>query len=50
MDELGEGNRVDDGVGDCAGNCSRFQVASGRESKVGDGDGGGGVGFPSSAS
>jgi len=58
MDELGEGNRVDDGVGDCAGNCSRFQVASGRESKVGGGgseedgwgDGGGGVRSPSLAS
>ena len=58
MDELGEGNRVDDGVGDCAGSCSRFQVASGKESKVGGGDGeedgwgdgGGEVGSPSSAS
>ena len=56
VDELGEGNRVDDGVGDCTGNCSRFQVASGRESKVGggdgeeDGDSGGGVRSPSSAS
>ena len=58
MDEFGEENRVDDGVGDCAGSCSRFQVASGKESKVGGGDGeedgrgdgGGGVRSPSSAS
>jgi len=58
VDELREGNRVDDGVGDCVGNCSRFQVASGRESKVGggdseedgQGDSGGGARSPSSAS
>ena len=49
-----EGTRV----GDIAGTCSRSQVASGRESKVGGGDGkedgrgdgGGGVGSPSSVS
>jgi len=58
MDDLGEGNRVDDTVGDCLGSCSRFQVAAGRESKVGGGDseedgwgnGGGGMRSPSSAS
>ena len=45
-------------MGDAAGTCSRSQVAAGKESKVGGGDGeedgwgdgGGGVGSPSSAS
>jgi len=54
IDETEEGIRV----GDVAGTCLRSQVAAGRESKVGSGDGeedgwgdsGGGVGSPSSAS
>ena len=44
MDKAGE---VGDVVGDCGGVCSKFQVASGRESNVtddSDGDKGGGVG------
>ena len=41
IDEFGEGNKVDDIVEDCSGNCSKFQVAASRELKVGGGDDGG---------